>query len=94
MHCNAWCGAQCDLLHGAKRERLLLLADELYNEELFSECFMVGIRMHACSDVACVFQVSALKGKFIEPLRHELSGAAIEGRPWEFGAEQVQAGRI
>ena len=34
---------QADLLKGHQRERLLILAQQLYDERLFSQCFMVCI---------------------------------------------------
>jgi len=64
---------KADLLKGMQRERLLILAEELYDSEIFRHCFMV----------------SALKGSQVDLLKEELCQAAAADTPWQFKPDQI-----
>eukprot|EP00658_Telonema_sp_P-2_P065731 TRINITY_DN5490_c0_g1_i3.p1 TRINITY_DN5490_c0_g1~~TRINITY_DN5490_c0_g1_i3.p1 ORF type:complete len:238 (+),score=82.17 TRINITY_DN5490_c0_g1_i3:110-823(+) len=70
---------KADLLRGAQRERLLVLADQIYDQSIFTNgCFMT----------------SALKGQHVEELEEELSASAIVGQAWEFDPETLSTSSL
>jgi len=66
---------KADILKGHNKEKLLILAQELYDPAYFSNCFMV----------------SALHGHQVDSLKEDLHGSALEGAPWQFEATQTTA---
>ena len=79
---------QADILKGHNKEKLLILAQELYDPAYFSNCFMVLSLLHL-RVAEWLAQVSALHGHQVDLLKEDLHGSALEGAPWQFKADQV-----
>ena len=77
------------MLKGLRKEKLLILAQELYDPAYFSQCFMVLVELLQLRVAEWLVQVSALHGQQVDPLKEDLHEAALEGAPWQFEADQV-----